>query len=47
MSAKQCLEHPWMTQQLAAMSSIALPTEKLKKFIVRRKWQVCINGWPW
>ncbi|KAF3430272.1 hypothetical protein E2986_13222 [Frieseomelitta varia] len=39
MSARQCLEHPWMAQHAEAMSRIALPTEKLKKFIVRRKWQ--------
>ena len=43
MSARQCLEHPWMAQHAEAMSRIALPTEKLKKFIVRRKWQVRIN----
>lgn len=41
MSARQCLEHRWMAQHAEAMSRIALPTEKLKKFIVRRKWQ-----WP-
>ena len=39
MSARQCLEHCWMAQHAEAMSRIALPTEKLKKFIVRRKWQ--------
>ncbi|CAK9829518.1 Myosin light chain kinase, smooth muscle [Anthophora retusa] len=39
MSARQCLEHSWMAQHAEAMSRIALPTEKLKKFIVRRKWQ--------
>lgn len=43
MSARQCLEHAWMAQHAEAMSRIALPTEKLKKFIVRRKWQVRIN----
>ena len=32
-----------MAQHAEAMSRIALPTEKLKKFIVRRKWQVRIN----
>lgn len=42
MSARQCLEHRWMAQHAEAMSRIALPTEKLKKFIVRRKWQVRI-----
>lgn len=40
MSARQCLKHSWMAQHTEAMSRIALPTEKLKKFIVRRKWQI-------
>ncbi|KAL6255445.1 hypothetical protein P5V15_013781 [Pogonomyrmex californicus] len=40
MSATQCLEHPWMVQHTAAMSRVVLPTEKLKKFIIRRKWQL-------
>ncbi|XP_018400778.1 PREDICTED: myosin light chain kinase, smooth muscle-like, partial [Cyphomyrmex costatus] len=39
MSATQCLKHPWMAQHTTAMSRIVLPTEKLKKFIIRRKWQ--------
>nr|XP_046469209.1 titin homolog isoform X3 [Neodiprion pinetum] len=39
MSAKQCLEHPWMAQHSESMSVVALPTDKLKKFIIRRKWQ--------
>ncbi|XP_043286606.1 titin homolog isoform X2 [Venturia canescens] len=44
MSAKQCLEHPWLAQQAECMSSVALPTDKLKKFIVRRKWQKTGNA---
>ncbi|XP_043669858.1 titin-like isoform X2 [Vespula pensylvanica] len=40
MSSRQCLEHPWMAQHAESMSRVALPTDKLKKFIVRRKWQV-------
>lgn len=42
MSSRQCLEHPWMAQHAESMSRVALPTDKLKKFIVRRKWQVNI-----
>ncbi|XP_025160955.1 titin homolog isoform X2 [Harpegnathos saltator] len=44
MSAAQCLEHPWMAQRNAAMSRVVLPTDKLKKFIVRRKWQKTGNA---
>lgn len=44
MSARQCLEHPWMAQHAETMSRIALPTDKLKKFIVRRKWQKTGNA---
>lgn len=43
MSAKECLKHPWLAQRAESMSRVALPTDKLKKFIVRRKWQV--NKW--
>lgn len=44
MSAKECLEHPWLAQCAERMSRVALPTDKLKKFIVRRKWQVRITN---
>ncbi|KAL0100118.1 hypothetical protein PUN28_019519 [Cardiocondyla obscurior] len=44
MSAGQCLEHPWMVQHATAMSRVVLPTEKLKKFIIRRKWQKTGNA---
>ncbi|KAG7188122.1 hypothetical protein KM043_015967 [Ampulex compressa] len=44
MSARQCLEHPWMAQHAEAMSRVALSTDKLKKFIVRRKWQKTGNA---
>lgn len=40
LTARQCLEHPWLAQQPASMSCIALSTDKLKKFIIRRKWQL-------
>lgn len=40
MSAKECLEHSWLAQHTENMSRVALSTEKLKKFLVRRKWQV-------
>ncbi|KAL6428697.1 hypothetical protein ACFW04_007942 [Cataglyphis niger] len=44
MSATQCLEHPWIAQHITTMSRIVLPTEKLKKFIIRRKWQKTGNA---
>ncbi|XP_026825970.1 uncharacterized protein LOC105284959 isoform X2 [Ooceraea biroi] len=44
MSATQCLEHSWMAQHAAATSKVVLPTEKLKKFIIRRKWQKTGNA---
>lgn len=43
LSAKQCLESIWLSQQNDESSSkIRICTDKLKKFIIRRKWQVCI-----
>lgn len=43
LSAKQCLESTWLSQQNDESSSkIRICTDKLKKFIIRRKWQVCV-----
>ncbi|XP_051161896.1 titin homolog isoform X2 [Leptopilina boulardi] len=44
MSAKECLEHSWLAQHTENMSQVALSTEKLKKFLVRRKWQKTGNA---
>ncbi|XP_033210455.1 titin homolog isoform X2 [Belonocnema kinseyi] len=44
MSAKECLEHSWLAQHTENMSRVALSTEKLKKFLVRRKWQKTGNA---
>ncbi|KAK0177708.1 hypothetical protein PV328_001733 [Microctonus aethiopoides] len=44
MSATDCLKHPWLAQRDESMSRVVLPTDKLKKFIVRRKWQKTGNA---
>ncbi|XP_023315509.1 uncharacterized protein LOC106652366 isoform X1 [Trichogramma pretiosum] len=44
MSAQTCLSHSWLAQHTENMSSIVLPTDKLKKFIIRRKWQKTTNA---
>lgn len=44
LSAKQCLESMWLSQHNDdSPSKIRICTDKLKKFIIRRKWQVCIS----
>lgn len=40
MSASQCLKHKWLSQCDTDMSCVKISTDKLKKFIIRRKWQV-------
>nr|XP_027209309.1 myosin light chain kinase, smooth muscle-like isoform X3 [Penaeus vannamei] len=35
----QCLEHRWLNQTEGTMNKVVLSTDKLKKFIIRRKWQ--------
>lgn len=40
MNAKQCLDSTWLTQHNESISNTKLCTDKLKKFIIRRKWQV-------
>ncbi|KAK8770577.1 hypothetical protein V5799_012959 [Amblyomma americanum] len=37
MSAEQCLEHEWL-RVVAKRGALPLPTDKLKKFVIRRKW---------
>lgn len=38
-SAQQCLEHEWLKKvPRRSTRPVALPTEKLKKFVIRRKW---------
>lgn len=45
LSAKQCLDAVWLSQQNDESSSkIRICTDKLKKFIIRRKWQVCATS---
>lgn len=41
LTAKECLISKWLSQQNENMSKIKICTDKLKKFIIRRKWQVC------
>jgi myosin-light-chain kinase len=40
MTADECLEHRWLSTKREPLNKIQLPTEKLKKFLIRRKWQV-------
>lgn len=39
LTAEQCFNHPWLAQTEADMNKVVLSTDKLKKFIIRRKWQ--------
>ncbi|XP_054706304.1 myosin light chain kinase, smooth muscle-like isoform X2 [Uloborus diversus] len=38
MSAEECLNHPWLAKS-SLLQKRPLSTEKLKRFIIRRKWQ--------
>lgn len=44
MLAQECLKHHWLAQHERTMSSVKLCKDKLKKFIVRRKWQKTGNA---
>jgi len=37
--AKDCLKHKWLAQNEGSMNKVVISTDKLKKFIIRRKWQ--------
>lgn len=41
LSAKQCLQCNWLNQHHSDnLNNVKICTDKLKKFIIRRKWQV-------
>lgn len=40
MNADECLKHDWLCLKGEPLNHIKLPTDKLKKFLIRRKWQV-------
>ncbi|CAG0886838.1 unnamed protein product [Darwinula stevensoni] len=39
LTATECLQHQWLAQCENKLKSVKLSTDKLKKFIIRRKWQ--------
>lgn len=41
MTAQECLNFRWLTVDNEESNNIKICTDKLKKFIIRRKWQVC------
>ena len=40
LSVEQCLGHKWLSQDVKYMRAKRLSTEKHKRFMARRKWQV-------
>ncbi|XP_059475294.1 titin homolog [Neocloeon triangulifer] len=40
LTARECLSHKWLAHQNKTKQYVTLSTDKLKKFIIRRKWQV-------
>lgn len=40
LSAAQCLNSEWLTEPNETVNKIPICTDKLKTFIIRRKWQV-------
>lgn len=47
MLTEQCLAHPWLNQdEVDGLPGKRLNTERLKKFMIRRKWLVQYNFVP-
>ncbi|ODN03618.1 Myosin light chain kinase, smooth muscle [Orchesella cincta] len=45
MTAEECLDHRWLKQESGIQKkAVVLPTDKLKRFLVRRKWQKTGNA---
>lgn len=43
MTSLQALEHAWLANDAARLKNHRINTKNLKKFMARRKWQVCIK----
>lgn len=43
MSARECLIHPWLVRD-RKKSMISLDKSKLRKFVIRRRWQKAVNA---
>ena len=43
MSASECLQHRWLIRG-KRKSIVALDKSKLKKFVIRRRWQKAVNA---
>lgn len=41
MTAQECLNFDWLTVENEESNKNKICTDKLKKFVIRRKWQVC------
>lgn len=42
LTASECLKFAWLSLDNDNKSSVKICTDKLKKFVIRRKWQVCV-----
>lgn len=43
LTCAQCFEHTWLKQDTNTMKAKKLSKERMKKYILRRKWQVNDN----
>jgi myosin-light-chain kinase len=44
MTARQCLNHPWLRRGKKKKMEQSLDKKKLKKFVIRRRWQKAVNA---
>ena len=42
MNSEEALGHPWLAEDAARLKTRKINTKNLKRFMARRKWQVCI-----
>lgn len=41
LNCTQCLQHPWLMKDTKNMEAKKLSKDRMKKYMARRKWQVC------
>ncbi|XP_064480823.1 myosin light chain kinase, smooth muscle-like [Ornithodoros turicata] len=44
LTAKQCLDHPWLRKREKKKDEAQLDKKKLKRYVIRRRWQKVVNA---
>lgn len=43
LSAKECLNHPWLIHTLPVNTELSITKSKLKRYVIKRRWIKAVN----